>query len=450
MPKPIDIAIINGYVLPMGGAAPIADGVVTIADERITGVGPMGSIDISRARKVVDATNCAVMPGFVDAHTHLAPNVLTRGLFPRLSAHERLERLALVKEGLDYGAQYWASLCGLIEMVKSGITSFNEHFDAYRVTPQLQALREVPLRATLGYGLADSGTYSFLADYSNRTLESFSSLVQEHHNTRNGTLHIALAPHSPSTCSEDLYRRVREIATRLRLPIHTHLSEGPDEHRLVVDRHGATPVQWLARLGVLDTDVTAAACSLLDAHDIRALADTGTRVAHCPASNALLGAGTMPLRELLAAGVTVGLGSDGPAAQHTVDPFAAMRAGALVQHTARPDRAPLTAYELLDLATSGAAAAMHRINTGALEPGLAADVIVVDLDREHTVPAHDPVAAVVFGARPDDVRHTIVDGRVLMEDRALTTVDEVEVRARVREAAAQVMQGHAGSGTVTP
>jgi len=450
MPKPIDIAIINGHVLPMGGAEAIPDGVVTIADERITGVGPMGSIDVSRARKVIDATNCAVMPGFVDCHTHVAPNVLTRGLFHGLSAHEQLERLVLVKEGLDYGALYWASLCGLIEMVKSGITSFNEQFDAYRVTPQLQALREVPLRATLGYGLADSGVYSFLADYSHRTLDSFGALVQEHHNTRNGTLHIALAPHSPSTCSEDLYRRVREVATRLRLPIHTHLSAGPDEHRLVADRYRTTPVQWLAKLGVLDTDVTAAACSLLDEGDIRALADTGTRVAHCPASNALCGAGTMPLHELLAAGVTVGLGSDGPSAQHAVDPFAAMRSCALVHQTARPNGAHLTAYELLEFATSGAAAAMHRINTGALEPGLAADVIVVDLDREHTVPAHDPAVAVVFAARPDDVRHTIVDGRILMEDRALTTVDEVEVRARVREVAAQLVHGHTGSGTVAP
>lgn len=436
MPKPIDIAIINGHVLPMGGAPAIPDGVVTIADERITGVGAMGSIDITHARKVIDATNCAVLPGFVDCHTHVAPNLVTRGLFTGLTAHERLGRLALLKGELDYATLYWASLCGLVEMVKSGITSFNEQFDAYRVTPQLEALREVPLRATLGYGIADSGTYEFLAGYSHRMLDTFGELVQEHHNTRNGLLHLALAPHSPSTCSEDLYRRTRATATLHRVPIHTHVAEGPDEHRLVNDRHGTSPVQWLARLGVLDTDVTAAACSALDADDIRALAETGTRVAHCPTSNMLQGAGTMPLHELLAAGVTVGLGSDGPGGHHAIDPFAAMRSCGLLHRSATPTSPQLTADQLLALTTSEAALAMHRPTAGSLASGLAADVIVVDLDREHIVPAHDAASAVALACRPDDVRHTIVDGRILMEDRVLTTVDEIEVRARVREAAA--------------
>lgn len=442
MPKPIDIAIINGHVLPMGDGAAIRDGIVTIADERITHVGPAGSIDISRARKVIDATNCAVLPGFVDCHTHVAPSLLTRGLHRGLAPHELLTEMAQVKEKLDFAALYWASLCGLIEMVKAGVTGFSEHFDAYRVTPQLEALRELPLRATLGYGLADRGAYSFLADYSTRTLDAFGALVQAHDNTRNGLLRIALAPHGPATCSADLVRRAREVSQRHRVPMHTHLDE--------VTGSELTPVQWLKELGALDTDVTLAASCALSRADIETVADLGVRVAYCPTSSSMTGQGTLSLPALLDAGVTVGLGSDGSTANHGADPFSLMRSSALLQRATGAAAASLTPEQLLGAATNGAAAASHRLTSGSLEPGLVADVIVVDLDREHTLPAHDPAAAVAFAARPDDVRHTIVDGRILMEDRVLTTVDELEVRARVREAATLLVQRGTGSGTFAP
>ena len=173
MPRPIDIAIVNGYVLPMGGAAEIPNGVVTILDDRISGVGPAGSIDLSNARKIIDATNCAVMPGFANSHTHVASNLLLRGLLEDVHLFEWLQTMWKLKKNFDFETLYWANMCGLVEMVKSGITSFNEHFDAYRVTPQIEALKQIPLRATLGYGFADRGLYSDVTDYSWRTLRNF-------------------------------------------------------------------------------------------------------------------------------------------------------------------------------------------------------------------------------------------------------------------------------------
>ena len=230
----------------MGGGTPIPVGTVTISGSTITAVGPAGTLDVTGARQVIDASRCAVMPGFCDSHTHIASNLLLRGLLEDVQLFAWLSTMWQLKRNFDPDTLYWASLCGLVEMVKSGITSFNEHFDAYAVEPEIEALLTVPLRATLGYGFADRGLYVSITDWSWRTLHHCGDLVDAHHHTRDGLLQIAVSPHATYSCGEKI-RLVREVADAHHVPIHTHLAAGMQEVAYVAERYGTTQVRWLRR-----------------------------------------------------------------------------------------------------------------------------------------------------------------------------------------------------------
>jgi 5-methylthioadenosine/S-adenosylhomocysteine deaminase len=375
------------------------------------------------------------MPGFANSHTHIASNLLLRGLLEDVLLFEWLQTMWTLKQNFDHETLYWASLCGDLEMLKAGITSFNEHFDAYDVEPQIEALNEIPLRATLGYGFADRGLYAPRYDYSRRTLDGFADIVRRHHDPRGGLLHIALSPHAVYSCGADMWHEVRGLADDLGVIIHTHLSEGMQEVRYCMENYGLRPVQWLHSLGFLKSDVTAAHCSQLDATDIAILAETGTKVAHCPVCNAKIGSGTMPLRDVLAAGITVGLATDGPASHNSSDLFEEMKFAGLVHKTITGDVEFLRIDQLLELSTHQGALAMHRTDIGRLEVGAKADVIVVNLDTAHAQPVYDERAALVYSTRADDVLHSIVNGRLLMENRVVAGVDEERIRHRFHELA---------------
>lgn len=443
MPKPVnqgsdrapDIAIINATILPMGGAAEIENGSLTIAGDRITGVGPAANVSTDGAAKVIDARGRVVMPGFVNCHTHIASNMLLRGLLEDVQLFEWLGTMWRLKRNFDPETLYWASLMGLVEMVKSGMTSFNEHFDAYAVSPQIEALKVMPLRATLGYGFADRGVYADVKDWSWTALDGFADKVSAHHRSGNDRVHVALSPHAPYSCGPEMFRRARAVADDLGVVIHTHLSEGPQEIAYVAETYGTRPAQWLHDLGFLKPDVTAAHCTQLDDTDIAILAATGTKIAHCPCCNAKLDSGTLRLRSVREAGITVGLATDGPASHNALDMFQEMKFAGMIHKDKTHDVEFLKTRELLEMSTCEAAKAMNRPETGTLEMGKKADVIIVDLDKPHCLPVYDTAAALVYSARADDVVTTIVDGAILMEDRRVFGVDEAEVRARFRERA---------------
>ena len=428
----IDIAIVNATILPMGGAPKVERGTLTIAGDSIAAVGPASEVAVSGARKVIDAQGRVVMPGFVNCHTHIASNMLLRGLLEDVQLFEWLGTMWRLKKNFDADTLYWASLMGLVEMVKSGITTFNEHFDAYRVEPQIAALKTMPLRATLGYGFADRGLYADITPWSWKALDTFGDKVSSHHRTANDRVHVALSPHAPYSCGAEMYRKVRDVADEFNVVIHTHLAEGPQEIAYVRETYDTTPVQWLHSLGFLGPDVTAAHCTQLNDDDIRIMAATGTKIAHCPCCNAKLNSGTMRLRACCEAGITVGLATDGPASHNALDMFQEMKFAGMIHKDRTNDVEFLKTGELLEMATSGAAAAMNRPETGQLAPGMKADVIIVDLDRPHCLPVYDEAAALVYSARADDVVTTICDGAVLMENRVVTGIDEADIRNNFR------------------
>lgn len=430
-----DIAIINATILPMGGAKKIDSGSLTISGDSITAVGLAASVSTAGAKKLIDAKGRVVMPGFVNCHTHIASNMLLRGLLEDVQLFEWLRTMWQLKRNFDEETLYWASLMGLVEMAKSGITTFNEHFDAYRVEPQIAALSKMPLRATLGYGLADRGLYAPITDWSWKALHHFGDKVSRHHRTGNDRVHVALSPHAPYSCGAEMFRLVREVADAHKVVIHTHLSEGTQEIVYIRENYATTPVQWVHSLGFLGPDVTAAHATQLNDDDIRILAETGTRIAHCPCCNAKLNSGTLRLRSVRDAGITVGLATDGPASHNALDMFQEMKFAGMIHKDKTGDVEFMRTGELLELATTGAAAAMNRPETGVLAAGKKADVIIVDIDRPHCLPVYDEAAALVYSARADDVVTTICDGRILMEERVLPGIDETEIRHRFREGA---------------
>lgn len=433
--KPADIAIVNGYVLPMNNQPPIANGALTITDGCISDIGPADAVAIRGAKRVIDARGGAIMPGLVNCHTHNASNMLLRSLLEDVELFEWLETMWRLKRNFDPETLYWASLCGLMEMVRGGITCFNEHFDAYAVEPEVEALKALPLRATLGYGFADRGLYASITDWSWQALAHFDQKVARHHNTMGGRLQVALSPHAPYSCGAEMWQLTRKVANEYDVKIHTHLAEGLRESRYMQDNYGTTTVQWLASLDFLGPDVTAAHCTRLDAEDIRLMAEHDVKIAHCPVCNCKLVSGTMDLGAVLDAGITVGLATDGPASQNTLDMFQEMKFAGLIHKDRTQDPKFLKTREILNLATTGAARAMFRAELGQLAVGHPADVIVVDLDNAHTMPVYDAESTLVYSSRADDVRFTIVGGDILLDEKRVVGLDEAEVRHRFQRAA---------------
>lgn len=415
----IDLAITGAYLLPMGNQPPIENGLVTISEKRINYVGPRDGQDLSQAARVIEAPTGVIMPGLVNCHTHNASNMLLRGLLEDVELFTWLQTMWQLKKNFDHETLYWASLTGLIEMARGGITTFNEHFDAYRIAPEFEALKALPLKATLGYGLADTGLYADITGWSWACLKDFEKRLTNYHQAQEGRVEVALSPHAPYSCSSDMWKAVRKVASALDVKIHTHLAEGMREIKYVRDNYQTTPVAWLNSLGVLGPDVTAAHCTQMTGEDIKIMAGAGVKIAHCPICNCKLVSGTMNLRDVLQAGLVTGLATDGPASQNTLDMFEEMKFAAVIHKDRTEDPLFLTTREVLNMATTGAAAAMHRPGLGRLAKGGAADIIVVELNTPHTLPVYDVEAAVVYSSRADDVRYTIVDGNIILDDRRL-------------------------------
>jgi 5-methylthioadenosine/S-adenosylhomocysteine deaminase len=430
-----DLAITGGDILTMTGAGTVPNGTVLISGQRIVAMGDAADLGPYRAIHTLDARDRVVLPGFSNCHTHIGSNVLLRGLNEDAKLFEWLQSMWRLKQNFDHETLRLASLAGLAEMALAGITSFNEHFDAYSVTPEIEALRHVPLRATLGYGFADIGLYADVKAWSYTALDAFAEIVEQHHDSHQGRIRVALSPHATYSCTETLWRRCAEVAAEHDLSIHTHLSEGWQEHRYVSETHGMTPAGWLASLGLLAPNLTAAHCTTLTDDDIGLMAEHEVKVAHCPISNAKLCSGIMPVRKLREAGVTVGLATDGPASHNTLDMFQEMKFGAITHKNHHLDPELLTVNEMLTMATRDAARAMHLEDAGEIAAGKLADLIVVDLNKAHCAPRYDSEAALVYSSRADDVVHTVVDGRVVVENGVLKDLDLPSLLGELRERA---------------
>lgn len=411
---------------PEEGVIPAAD--VVVEGQRFAGVFPKGEAQ-GEFDVVIDGEGKLLVPGFVNAHTHL-PMTLFRGLAEDLSLKEWLEeRIWPAERKLTAETVYWFALLGLVEMIRSGTTAFA---DMYFFMEEVgRAVEEAGLRALLSYGIIAPTTERMESE-----LGKAEKFAREWHGAAGGRIHCALSPHAPYTCGPEVWKETTRLAKELKIPIHTHIAETKREVEEHQTRYGRTPVQWLEELGVFAVPVIAAHCVWVTEKDIDILAAHNVSVAHCPSSNLKLASGIAPAWAMLRGGVNLAIGTDGAASNNTLDMVREMRLAAILAKARAEDPRAMPAPEALSSATRrGAMALGWDKDLGAIEEGYLADCVLFDLGAVHFVPGHDPLADLVYTACGADVEMVMVGGEILMEGRRLTTLDEERIVARCRELA---------------
>jgi 8-oxoguanine deaminase len=416
----------------------IAGGFVLLEDDRVEAVGaspPPADLKIDRR---IDAHGKVVLPGFVNTHHHL-PQVLTRNVPQAQQAplFEWLTSLYEVWRGWDASAVDAAARVGLGELLLTGCTTTTDHLYLFPhgqerlIDAEISAAREVgirfhPTRGSMSRGQSRGGLPPDDVCQDEETiLRDSERLVREYHDPKARAMtRIGLAPCAPFSVSDGLMRRTADLARANGVRLHTHLAETLDEERYCLEVYGCRPVEYLRRLGWLGSDVWLAHCVHLQAEEVELFGETGTGVAHCPSSNFRLGSGLAPVRALLDAGAPVGLGVDGSASNDTSNMMAELRQALLAHRPGHPPDRWLTARDVLWMATRGGARCLGRDDVGSLEPGKAADLVLVETRRlSYAGAGSDILAALLFSPFPEPMDTVIVNGRLVVEGGRLVGVD---------------------------
>ncbi len=436
--REVSLVITGGAVVTMDPARRIlSPGAVAVDGREIVAVGTPGEIALRfSAAEAIDAAGAAVLPGLVNTHTH-APMVMYRGLADDLALMDWLQQYIFPAEAKTVSADMVriGTRLAALEMIQSGTTTFADMYyfeDEIARATKAAGLRAVLGQTLIGFPVADAKTAADGVRRAEAFLKAFAG---------DELITPAPAPHSSYTVDEATLRTVRELADRYRTPILTHLAETEDEAAIIRERHGMTPTAWLDSVGLLGPRLVAAHGVWLSDEDIAILRRTGASVSHNPESNMKLASGAAPVPKLLAAGVTVGLGTDGAASNNDLDMFEAMRQAAFLHKHASRDPRAVPAVAALEMGTLlGARALGLDTLIGSIEVGKRADLIVVAMDGARQTPMYNPVSHLVYVAHGDDVRTTVVNGKVLMRDRRMRTLDERVVLADARALAAKVRE----------
>ncbi|MET9966871.1 amidohydrolase [Streptomyces sp. NPDC006356] len=423
----VDLLVHGGTVLTVDDAGTVVhSGAVAVHEGEIVAVGRAEELCTRfTAGESMDAGGCLVLPGLVNTHTHLAMTLL-RGLADDVTLQGFLERVLPAEARLLAPKNVAAAVrLAIAESVRAGVTSALDMYWFHEAAEQ--AAREAGWRLHSGPTFMDVPEPPDGRVYEERLAWARRDL-QARGPARHGRRPVVFA-HSTYTLSPDQLTEIAALAREFGALLHIHAAENATEVATVEVRYGKRPVELLDSLGLLGPDLLLAHAVELNGPEIAALARTGTSVAHCPVSNLKLGCGIAPVPRLLSAGVTVGLGTDGAVSSNTLDVLGAVRQAALV-HKAGDDPTAVGAERAVRMATiEGVRALGLGDELGSLEAGKRADLIVLDLSAPHLRPLHDPWSTLAYAAHSADVRDTVVDGRVLMRGRVLTTLDEEAVIA---------------------
>jgi 5-methylthioadenosine/S-adenosylhomocysteine deaminase len=412
------------HLLVTGGRVLRPDATVEAADvllDRETGtieaVTPRDDGPAHTADDELDAEGGLVIPGLVNAHTHAAMTLFRGNADDKPLDAWLQEDIWPVEAELRAEDVAAGARLAVAEMIRTGTTAFG---DMYFFMPEVaDVVAETGLRARLGHGALSVGKAETAAREDFRTGLAF---AREHDGRAGGRVRTMFTPHSLTTVEEAHFREFLPAAREAGVPVHFHANETAGEVDPILEEQGTRPLAWADDLDLLAGDTYVAHGVHVDGTEIDLLAERGTAVAHCPAANMKLASGMAPVQEMLDAGVTVGLGTDGPASNNDLDMFDEIRDAAMVGKLAAGDARAVDAPTAVGLATEGSATALG-FDSGRIEAGANADLAVVDLDGSHLTPPHDLVSHLAYAAKGSDVRHTVCDGRVLMRDRELLTLD---------------------------
>jgi cytosine/adenosine deaminase-related metal-dependent hydrolase len=435
------LVVRGARVVTMDAARRVLDADVVVVDGRITEVRRRPAAPRGRRRDAstaeLDCTGLIVMPGLVQAHIHLC-QTLFRGFTDDLSLEDWLAtRIWPFEAAHTPETIYWSAMLGAAELLLGGTTAILDMETVRHTGAAFQALGEIGLRATAGKCLMDAPTNpAGLGEPTDRALQEAVDLCARWHGAEGGRLRYCFSPRFVPSCTGPLLRAVSDEAERAGAVVHTHAAETPLELELVKRATGQDEIGYLASMGIAGPRAALAHCVWADPDAIRSLARAGTNVVHCPSSNLKLGSGIAPIPEMLKAGVRVALGADGAPCNNRLDGFEEMRLAALIQ---KPRLGPdaLPAETILELATLGGARALGlEQEIGSIEVGKRADLVAIDLSGPHGQPADAEMASrLVYAARSADVRHVVVDGRLVVRSGRLLTADLGEIRDQSNAAA---------------
>jgi 5-methylthioadenosine/S-adenosylhomocysteine deaminase len=431
----VDLLIDGGLVVTMNDERDILErGSVAIRGDCIHAVGRQEDLNgCFTARSVIDASSCAVIPGLINSHTHAAMT-LFRGLADDLPLMAWLEGYIFpVEAHLSAEWVRWGSLLACAEMLLGGTTTF---CDMYLFEEQVaRAARDAGIRAVVGEVLYDfpSPNYGELKDGFRYT----ESLIKRWEG--DPLVKIIVEPHAAFTCSPDLLKKARELANDHGVLLKIHLAETKDEVKRVEERFGRSPVRHLDHLGVLAGPTVAAHVVWVDEEEMRIIRDRRVGVAHNPESNMKLASGVAPVPRMISMGILVALGTDGCASNNDLDLFREMDTAAKLHKVFEKDSTAMDAQTVFNMATRMGAQVMGMDKeVGSLEPGKKADIALVDLRQPHLVPRYHILSHLVYSARASDVRTVIVNGKVVVENRTLKTVNVQEIIGKVQEIAGKI------------
>lgn len=424
----------RGHVItmdPLGIRYQSAD--IAVQDGIILAVGPGLP---HRAPVEIDASGNAVLPGLVDCHMH---QTLLRGLCEDLPLMRWLEEVCFPKDRAFQPAhQHAAALMNQLEMIRGGVTTY---IDIFRYPDEAARVAERSgLRSIFSPQIIDDPPGA------GETLASSLAFIEEWHNRIPNRIMTWFGPHAPYSCYEDTFKEIQRLAEHYEVGIHTHLAETLDEVDLFQEKYGKSPVKYLADLGLLSPRLLAAHGVHLSNEDIKLLAQNDVAVAYNPSSNMKLASGVARVPDLLEAGIRVGLGTDSNLSNNNLDMFEEMRVGAMLQKLSQADAAALPCQKIMRMATIEAAACLRLEHlVGSIEEGKLADIIIVDLHKPHMwpvlpEPTSNIIEQLVYSASAGDVLTTIVDGKILMQDRKVLTLDESEVEEIVLDASLDLIR----------
>ena len=423
------LLVTGGRVLRPDMTVQKADVLVDQGAGKIEAVTPRDGGPAHAADEVLDAEGGLVIPGLVNAHTHVAMTLFRGNADDKPLDAWLQEDIWPVEAELRAEDVAAGTRLGVAEMIRSGTTAFGDMY--FFMDEVADVVAETGVRARLGHGCISVGKSDAEAREDFRTGLAF---ARDHDGRGGGRVRTMFTPHSLTTVDEGHFREFVPKAREDDIPIHYHANETVDEVEPIVEERGKRPLAWADDLGLLSADSYVAHGVHVDAAEMDLLAERNTAVVHCPASNMKLASGMAPVQEMLDAGVTVGLGTDGPASNNDLDMFDEMRDAAMLGKLAADDASAVDAPTAVELATKGSSAALG-LDSGRIEAGANADLAVLDLDAPHLSPPHDLVSHLAYAARGSDVRHTVCDGQVLMRDRELLTIDVAAARREATDRA---------------
>ncbi|HXI33950.1 MAG TPA: 5'-deoxyadenosine deaminase, partial [Gemmatimonadales bacterium] len=390
--------------------------------------------------KTIDCAGLVIIPGLIQAHIHLC-QTLFRGLADDLALEDWLaKRIWPLEAAHTPDSIYWSAMLGAAELLLGGTTAILDMETVRHTGAAFEALEAIGLRATAGKCLMDAPTApAGLREATGNALQEAADLCEKWHGAANGRLRYCFAPRFAPSCTGPLLRAVSDLAERHGAMIHTHAAETPAELEIVRRETGDDELSYLDSVGISGPRAALAHCVWVDGDGIQRLARQQTNVVHCPSSNLKLGSGLAPIPEMLAAGCRVAIGADGAPCNNRLDAFTEMRLAALVQKPRLgPDAMP--AAQVLELATLGGARALGlEKEIGSIEVGKKADLAVLDLSGPHAQPeSADLVSRIVYSARASDVRHAIVDGKVVVKDGGLRTANLEEINREANKSAGRL------------